>query len=91
MPTTITRLMPAGCDQQGRHATRQWPEFPDTVPVQQPAEACTEIGAEPEFERLPRPVCFRLLLQLVVGSWLAVAALWHLVALLWHRVAALLA
>lgn len=74
MPTTVTRLMPAGCDQQGRQAARQWPEFPDTVPVQQqPAEACTEIGAEPD--RLPRQVCFRLLLWLVAGAW-------HLVALL---------
>ena len=26
-------LLPAGCDQQGRHATRQWPAFPDTVPT----------------------------------------------------------
>jgi len=26
-------LLPAGCDGQGRHATRQWPEFPDTVPT----------------------------------------------------------
>lgn len=26
-------VLPAGCDQQGRHATRQWPAFPDTVPT----------------------------------------------------------
>lgn len=81
MPTITSRPMPAGCDQQGRYVTRAWPPFPDTLPVlPQPAEACSEIGAEPE--RLPRQVCFRLLLWLVVGSWLAVAGAWHLVALL---------
>lgn len=91
MPTTVTRLMPAGCDQQGRHATRPefaetspdtvpgWPPYRDTVPTQA-AEACTEVGAEPD--RLPRPVRFRLLLWLVACSWLAVAGAWHLVALL---------
>jgi hypothetical protein len=40
-------LVPAGCGQQ------RWPErrvnWPDTMPVQpQPAEACTELGAEVE-------------------------------------------
>lgn len=26
-------LLPAGCDQQGRDSTRQWPAFPDTIPT----------------------------------------------------------
>ncbi len=26
-------IMPAGLDQQGRYQTRQWGEFPDTVPT----------------------------------------------------------
>ena len=26
-------LLPAGCDQQSRHATLQWQQFPDTVPT----------------------------------------------------------
>lgn len=27
----MAKLLPAGCDQQGRCATRAWPPFPDTV------------------------------------------------------------
>jgi len=34
----MNKLLPHGCDAQGRYATRPWPS---------PAEACTEIGAEP--------------------------------------------
>ena len=32
-------LMPHGCDGQGRHQTRQWGQFPDTVPTD-----CAEEG-----------------------------------------------
>ena len=41
------KLMPAGCDQQGRHAVRDWPDTMPVAPYGQPAEACTEVGAEP--------------------------------------------
>jgi hypothetical protein len=37
-------VLPAGLDQQGRYQVRDWP---DTVPTQ-PAECCTELGADPD-------------------------------------------
>ena len=40
-------LLPAGCDQQGRHATRQWPAFPDTVPTDwHGLDACAPEGGK---------------------------------------------
>ena len=44
---SVVPLMPAGLDQQGRYATR--------APA--PAEACTDLGAEPRSPapRVPRP------------------------------------
>ena len=40
-------LLPAGCDGQGRHATRQWPAFPDTVPTDwHGLDACAPEGGK---------------------------------------------
>ena len=66
MATLLTRLterdldqanaekqLPSGCDQQGRFDTRP---FPDTVAVAYPAEACTEVGADPAGQHRTSPL-----------------------------------
>ncbi len=60
--TGTLRLVPAGCGQN------RWPErrvnFPDTVPVQ-PAEACTDLGADS-----CKPPVSRAGIALVLLPWL---------------------
>ena len=49
-------VLPAGCDQQGRHATRQWPAFPDTVPTDwHGLDDCAAEVAHTATRRPPRP------------------------------------
>ena len=57
-----TVMMPAGCDQQGRYATRPMP-----------AEACTDIGAEDNGPPVTRAGLFLVLLPwvLAVAGWAA--------------------
>ena len=58
-----SRKLPAGVDQQGRYTPRP---FPETMP----AEACTEIGAEP-----CSPPVTRVGLILILLGWPLVAVL----------------
>ena len=51
----LPHLLPAGCDQQGRLATRQ-----------QPVEACTELGADDDGTHHPLVTRTGLLLVLVL-------------------------
>ena len=40
-------VLPHGCDGQGKYRTRQWPEFPDTVPTDwHGLDACAAEGGK---------------------------------------------
>ena len=64
------KLLPAGCDQQGRHETREW------VPMDyrpgwyvQAAEAASEIGADDDWH----PPFTALGVVLILAPWAVVA------------------
>lgn len=63
--------LPAGCDQQGRYATRRV----DTAGMS-PSECCTEIGADDPMA----PETFRMLLTVIlpVSACVSLGALWWL-------------
>ncbi len=58
------RPLPAGCDQQGRHVTRTWPDSDQPMA----AEACTDEGISPEAGA-------RLGVVLVLLGWPVVAVI----------------
>lgn len=74
-------LLPAGCDGQGRHATRQWPAFPDTVPTDwHGLDACAPEGGKhaepvPTKTHRDRP---GIGIALVLAPWLAGVIGWAL-------------
>lgn len=76
----MNKLLPHGCDQQSRYPTREWPVFPDTVPVVHPApaEACTDLGADAEPKRWAWQKAARFVVFGSVLVWLGIPALWHL-------------
>ena len=66
------KKVPAGCSQCERYPARQWP---DTVPVQ-PAECCTDLGAEPHRPHSAAAARFwtRYLLVLLVACAAGIVA-----------------
>jgi hypothetical protein len=68
-------VLPAGCDQQGRHETRQWP---DTIPTDHaplPAECCTELGADDPYDgtQVVRGLMSAIAITAVIAAIVAVA------------------
>ena len=74
-------VLPAGCDQQGRHATRQWPAFPDTVPTDW--HGLDDCAAEGGAHRDPAPTKTHkdrpgVGIALVLAPWLVGVIGWAL-------------
>ena len=79
-------VLPHGCDGQGKYRTRQWPEFPDTVPTDWHGmdDCAPEGGAHhdpaPSKTHQPRP---GIGIALVLAPWLAGVIGWALYVR-WH-------
>ena len=75
-------VLPHGCDGQGKYRTRQWPEFPDTVPTDwHGLDACAPEGgkfADPVPTNKAKKDRPGIGIALVLAPWLAGVIGWAL-------------
>ena len=75
-------VLPHGCDGQGKYRTRQWPEFPDTVPTDwHGLDACAPGGgkhADPVPTNKAKKDRPGIGIALVLAPWLAGVIGWAL-------------